>query len=121
MSNCDPCLGSSILSGAPQEVPESRLGDDLIGREDAHTVYLGIGFTLRGDMTTDDLIFGEAHLDGEIELAMSSRYDNAIHRISRKSRQGRYEKYDGSVLRCFENHTYCENLQRSGVGHRRGR
>jgi hypothetical protein len=34
----------------------------------------------------------------EIELAMTSRNDNAIHRISRKSRQGRYEKYDGSVL-----------------------
>jgi hypothetical protein len=49
-------------------------------------------------MTTDDLIFDEAHLDGQIELAMTSRYDNAIHRISRKSRQGQYEKYDGSVL-----------------------
>lgn len=65
MSNGEPCLGSSILSGAPQEIPESRLGNDLIGREDAHAVYLGIGLTLRGEMTTDDLIFDEAHLDGE--------------------------------------------------------
>lgn len=97
VSNGDPCL-DSMLFGAPQEIPESRLGNDLIGREDAHAVYLGIGLTLRGEMTTDDLIFDEAHLDGGIELAMTSRYDNAIHRISRKSRQGQYEKYDGSVL-----------------------
>jgi hypothetical protein len=83
VSNRDPCLGSS-LSGAPQEIPESRLGNDLVGRKDAHAVYLGIGLSLRGEMTTDDLIFDEAHLDGEIELAMTSHYDNAIHRISQK-------------------------------------
>ena len=61
-------------------------------------------------MTTDNLIFDEAHLDGEIQLARTSRHDNAIHRISRKCRQGRYDKYDGSVLGCFENHTYRETL-----------
>jgi len=65
MSNGDPCLGSSILSDEPQEIPESRLGHDFIGREDAHAVYLGIGLTLRGEMTTDDLIFDETHLDGK--------------------------------------------------------
>jgi hypothetical protein len=69
VSNGDLCLDSSILSSAPQEIPKSRLGDDLIGREDAHAVYLGIGLTLRGEMTTDDLIFDEAHLEGGIELA----------------------------------------------------
>ncbi len=100
MSNSDPVWASSILSGAPQEIPESRLGNDLIGREDTHAVYLGIGLSLRGEMTTDDLIFDKAHLEGEmeIELAMISGYENAIHRISRKSRQGRYEKYNGSIL-----------------------
>jgi hypothetical protein len=97
VSNSDPVWASSILSGAPQEIPESRLGNDLIGREDAHAVNLGIGLSLRGEMTTDDLIFDKAHLDGN-ELAMTSGCENAIHRISRKSRQGRYEKYDGSVL-----------------------
>lgn len=70
MSNGDPAwAASSILSGAPQEIPESRLGNDLVGCEDAHAVYLGIRLTLRGEMTTDDLIFDEAHLDGEIQLA----------------------------------------------------
>ena len=65
MSNRDPVRAAASLSGAPQEIPESRLGNDLIGCEDAHAVYLGIVFTLRGEMTTDDLIFNEAHLDGE--------------------------------------------------------
>ena len=87
MSNGDTVWSSNILSSAPQEIPEPRLGNDLIGRENAHAVYLGIGLTLRGEMTTDDLIFDKAHLDREIELAMTSRYDNAIHRISRKCQQ----------------------------------
>jgi hypothetical protein len=56
-------LGNNI-SCAPQEIPESRLGNDLIGREDAHAVYLRIGLILRGEVATDDLIFGEAHLRG---------------------------------------------------------
>ena len=30
---------------------------------------------------------------------MTSRYDIAIHRISCKSRQGRYKKHDGSMYR----------------------
>jgi hypothetical protein len=57
-------LGNDI-SCAPQEIPESRLGNDLIGCEDAHAVYLRIGFILRGEMATDDLIFNEAHLTGK--------------------------------------------------------
>ena len=68
MSKGDPVWAAA---GAPQEIPESRLSNDFIGRENAHAVYLGIGLTLRGEMTTDDLIFDEAHLDEEIELAMT--------------------------------------------------
>jgi hypothetical protein len=56
--------GAASIFCAPQEIPESRLGNDIVGRKDAHTVYLGIGFMLRGEMATDDLIFDEAHLKG---------------------------------------------------------
>jgi hypothetical protein len=48
---------------APQEVPEARLGDNFIGREDAHAVNLGVGLTLSGEMATDDLVFLERHLE----------------------------------------------------------
>ena len=45
-----------------KEVPEARLGDDFIGREDAHAVELGRGLRLCGEMATDDLVFFETHL-----------------------------------------------------------
>ena len=47
-----------------KKYPELRLDNDLIGHEDAHAVYLRIGFILRGETTTDDLIC-EAHLTGK--------------------------------------------------------
>ena len=47
----------------PQKIPEPRFGDDIIGREDTHAVNLGIRIVLRGEMTADDLIFSEAHLN----------------------------------------------------------
>jgi hypothetical protein len=50
------------ITGVPQEIPESRLCDHLIRSENAHAVNLWIGLTLRGEVTADDLIFGEAHL-----------------------------------------------------------
>ena len=46
----------------PQEIPEPRFGDDIIGREDTHAVNLGIGLILRREVASDDLIFSEAHL-----------------------------------------------------------
>ena len=47
----------------PQEVPESRLRDNLVGRKDAHTVDLGGGLRLRGEVAADDLVFLERHLE----------------------------------------------------------
>jgi hypothetical protein len=41
---------------APQEIPESGLGDDLIWRKDAHAVDFGIRFRFGGEMATDDLV-----------------------------------------------------------------
>ncbi len=45
----------------PQEIPEARLGDDLIGRKNAHAVDLGGRLCLGGQVPSNDLIFGEAH------------------------------------------------------------
>jgi len=48
------------LSQLRQEVPESALGDDLVGSEDAHAVELGGGVGLGGQQTANDLVFLEA-------------------------------------------------------------
>ena len=48
---------------APQEVPETRLCDDLVGRKDAHTVNLRVRLTLSGEVAADDLEFLERHLE----------------------------------------------------------
>ena len=45
-----------------KEVPEARLGDDLVRRKDAHAVDLGGGLMLRGQVTANDLVFVERHL-----------------------------------------------------------
>ena len=47
---------------APQEVPETRLRNDFVGREDAHAVDLGGGLMLRWQVTADDLVLVERHL-----------------------------------------------------------
>ena len=52
------------LQYAPKEVPEPRLGDNFVRREDAHAVNLGVGLTLGGEVATDDLVFLERHLGG---------------------------------------------------------
>ena len=44
-----------------EEVPEARLGDDLVGCEDAHAVELGRGLGGCGEVTSDDLVFFECH------------------------------------------------------------
>jgi hypothetical protein len=53
---------SSVLEDTPKEVPEPRLGDDLIRRKDAHAVNFGCRIGLSGQMTPNNLIFLEAHL-----------------------------------------------------------
>jgi len=44
-----------------EEVPETRLRNDFIGRKDAHTVDLGGRLSLGGQMTADDLKLLERH------------------------------------------------------------
>jgi hypothetical protein len=53
---------SVVETIAPQEIPEPRFGDDLVGREDTHAVDLGIRLMFRGEVAADDLKFSEAHL-----------------------------------------------------------
>ena len=45
-----------------QEVPETGLGDDFVGREDAHAVELRRGVRRCWEVAADDLVFLEAHL-----------------------------------------------------------
>lgn len=42
-----------------QEVPEPRLGDNRVRRKDAHTVQLGRGVGLSGQIAPNDLVLGE--------------------------------------------------------------
>ena len=46
---------------APEEVPETRLGDDLVRSNDAHAVDFGSRLGLSGQVAPDDLVFGERH------------------------------------------------------------
>ena len=46
----------------PQEVPETRLGNDLVGRKYTHTVDFGGGLMLAGQVAAEDLVLRERHL-----------------------------------------------------------
>ena len=48
---------------APQEIPETGFSNDLIWREDAHAVEPGDGLGLCGQVTANDLVLREGHLD----------------------------------------------------------
>lgn len=41
----------------PEEVPETRFCDDLVGCKDTHTVDLGVDLCLGGQVTADNLVF----------------------------------------------------------------
>jgi hypothetical protein len=46
----------------PQEIPESRLRNDFIRREDAHTVDFRVGLIGGRQVTSDNLVLLKAHL-----------------------------------------------------------
>ena len=48
------------LAELGKEVPETRLGDDLVGRKDTHAVELRRGVGVRGQKTPNDLVFLQA-------------------------------------------------------------
>jgi hypothetical protein len=56
--DADNLTGSLLdLSETAQEVPETGLGDGLVGREDGHAVQGRRGVSLCGQMAPDDLEF----------------------------------------------------------------
>lgn len=55
----DLTVGLLDLAKLGQKVPEPRLGNDRVGREDAHAVQLGRGVGLGGQMAPNDLVLSE--------------------------------------------------------------
>jgi len=50
-----------VKKSVPKEVPEARLGNDLVGRKDAHAVDFRGGVCLGGQVASDDLVFLKTH------------------------------------------------------------
>ena len=48
------------LAELAEEVPEPRLGDNIVGRKNTHAVDLRGGVGLAGEVAADDLVFLEA-------------------------------------------------------------
>ena len=55
----DLAVGLLQLAELSHEVPEPRLGDDGVGRKDAHAVQLGRGVRLGGQVTPNNLVLSK--------------------------------------------------------------
>lgn len=53
----DLASGLLHLAETAKEIPETGLGNNLIGREDAHAIEGGAGVSLGGQMAPNDLVF----------------------------------------------------------------
>jgi len=53
----DLAIGLLDLLQLRKEVPEPRLGHNIVGCEDAHAVKLGRRVRIRGQMAPNDLVF----------------------------------------------------------------
>jgi hypothetical protein len=56
----DLAVGLLDLAELAKEVPEPRLGDNIVGRKDTHAVDLWGRVGLAGEVAADDLVFLEA-------------------------------------------------------------
>ena len=56
----DLAVGLLDLAQLGEEVPESTLGNDIVGSKDAHAVELGCRCAIRGQIAPNDLIFLQA-------------------------------------------------------------
>jgi hypothetical protein len=56
----DLTVGLLDLPQAGEEVPETALSNNRVGRKNAHTVELGSGLGVSGQMTPNDLVFLQA-------------------------------------------------------------
>ena len=52
-------IGLFHLSQLLQEIPESRFGNCVVGREDSHAVQLGVFVCFGGQVPANDLVFVE--------------------------------------------------------------
>lgn len=55
----DLTVGLLDLAQLGEEVPETGLGDDIVGSKDAHAVQLGSWVGVRGQVAPNDLVFDE--------------------------------------------------------------
>lgn len=53
-------VGLLDLFQLSEVVPESRLGDNIVGRKDSHSVELGSLLRLGRELSPDDGVFGES-------------------------------------------------------------
>ena len=53
-------VGLLDLLQLSEVVPESGLGDNVVGRKDSHSVELGSLLLLRGELSSDDGVLGES-------------------------------------------------------------
>ena len=58
----------------PEEVPETRFGDNLARGEDAHTVELGGRLSLGGQMAANDLVFLQATCWATVSALSDGQY-----------------------------------------------
>lgn len=56
----DLAVGLLDLAQLGEEVPETALGDDIVGSEDAHAVELGGRVGVGGQVAPDDLVLLQA-------------------------------------------------------------
>lgn len=85
----DLTVGLLDLAELAKEVPESRLGDNLVGRKDAHAVKLRGGVGLAGQVTPDDLVFLKATYGCQYRSTSLTSKSPAIAIRSLLSRWGR--------------------------------
>lgn len=98
------------LAELAEEVPEARLGDDLVRGKDAHPVELGLGLLLRRQLAADDLVLLEA--THAVEGA------NACGRACARGASERRE--DGACGGCSEGDRDVRARQRRQRGAARG-
>lgn len=76
------------LAELAEEVPEPRLGDNVVGRKNTHTVDLGGRVGLAGEVAADDLVFLEASCASQFCVqAVTIEASNQIQQLQSKVRQ----------------------------------
>lgn len=70
----DLTVGLLDLPQAGEEVPETALSNNRVGRKDAHTVELGGRLSLGGQMAANDLVFLQATCWATVSALSDGQY-----------------------------------------------